>query len=391
MESIGVRIIKSALFFSLVFLFPAFVMAEDARISLGGLEVHPYLVMKERYTDNVYATSILQRQDTITTTVLGLKLQRPVRMHYLEAEYNTALDRHDTYVEDNTQDQTLRGLAKLNIMSDFTLQAKDDYVRGHEPRGSSSTGFIEKFDRNAAGGSVAYKLADISKLQVDYMATKHEFLSSKFRNRNEQLVQGYVYFRFLPKTSAFLEYDINNFNFDKDAPNLDSRARSWLGGVTWEVSEQLKGTVKGGYHMKKFDDAAIAPYDTWVASLDINHAFSDYTSLKLIGERKVNETSLATANFFQTTGGFAEFSHFLTRSVGVTLNGSYGIDKYIYQNGSRDLAREDVAVSGGIGFKYLPSDMIEAAINYGHRTRNSTQNDVDYDENSWFVTLSVGL
>ncbi|MBI5971496.1 MAG: outer membrane beta-barrel protein [Deltaproteobacteria bacterium] len=389
------RIIKSALFFSLVFLFPAISYtaenAPGARINFGGLEVHPYLVMKERYTDNVYATGTLQRQDTVTTTVPGLKLQWPVRMHYLEAEYNTALERHDTYSEDNTQDQALRGLAKFNIMGDFTLQLRDDYARGHEPRGSSSTGFIEKFDRNAAGGSIEYKLADISKIEVDYTAVKQEFLSSKFRNRIEHLAQGFVYFRFLPKTSAFLEYDVNNFNFDRDAPDLDNTAERALGGVTWEVSEQLKGTIKGGYQWKKFNDPTIMTYDTWVASLDITHALSDYTSIKLIGERKTNESNLQTASFFQTTGGFAEFSHFFTRSAGVTLNGSYGRDKYTFKNAPRDLAREDVYVSGGIGFKYLPSDMIEAAVHYRHRTRNSTQDAFDYDENSYSVTLNVGL
>lgn len=385
------RIIKSTLFFLLVFLSPALSLAEEARINFGGLEVHPYLVMKERYTDNVYATSALQRQDTVTTTIPGLKFQWPVRVHYLEAEYSTVLERYDTYAEDNTQDQTLRGLARFNILSDFTVQAKDDYLRGHEPRGSSSTGFIEKFNRNAAGGSIEYKLADISKMEAVYTVTKQEFLSSKFRNRNERLIEAYAYFRFLPKTSGFVEYEKNNFNFDDDAPNLDNTAESWLGGVKWEVSEQLKGTVKGGYHWKRFNDATITTYDTWVASLDINHAFSDYTSLKLLGERKVNETNLLTANFFQTTGGLAELTHFFTRTLGATLLGSYGRDKYTYQSAPRELAREDVAVSGGIGFKYMPSDMIEAALNYGHRTRNSTQNAFDYDENSYFVTLNVGL
>lgn len=377
--------------FLLVFLFPALSSAEEARINFGGLEVHPYLVMKERYTDNVYATSTQQRQDTVTTTVPGLKLQWPVRMHYLEAEYNTVLERYDTYAGDNTQDQTLRGLARFNILSDITLQAKDDYLRGHEPRGSSSTGFIEKFNTNAAAGSIEYKLADISKIEAVYTATKKEYLSSKFRNRNERLIEGYVYFKFLPKTSGFVEYEKNIFNFDDDAPNLDNTATSWLGGVKWEVSEQLKGTIKGGYHWKRFNNPTMTNYDTWVASLDINHAFSDYTSIKLLGERKVNETNLLTANFFQTTGGLAELSHFFTRTLGVTLSGSYGRDKYTYQSAPRDLAREDVAVTGGIGFKYMPSDMLEAALNYGHRTRNSTQNAFDYDENSYFVTLNLGL
>ncbi len=385
------RIIKSALFFLLVFLSPALSLAEEARINFGGLEVHPYLVIKERYTDNVYSTATLQRQDTVTTTVPGLKLQWPVRMHYLEAEYNTVLERYDTYAGDNTQDQTLRGLARFNILSDFTLQAKDDYVRGHEPRGSSSTGFIEKFGRNATGASIEYKLADISKIEAVYTAVKQEFLSSKFRNRNERLIEAYVYFRFLPKTSGFVEYEKNHFNYDADSPNLDNTTESWLGGVKWEVSERSKGVVKGGYHWKRFNDSIVKGYDTWEVSLDVSHAFSDYTSVKLVGQRKVNETNLQNANFFQTTGGVAEFNHFFTRTLGVALNGSYGRDKYTYQSAPRELAREDVAVRGGIGFKYLPSDMIEAAINYGHSTRNSTQNDFDYDENSYFVTLSLGL
>jgi len=271
------------------------------------------------------------------------------------------------------------------------LTLQDVYAKGHEPRSSSTTGLIEKYTANTASASISYKLADVSKVKMDYSKTAWKFKSSQFRDRGEDLISTYLYYRILPKTSAFVEYDHKQVDFDQSTITLDNKVNSGLLGATWEITEKSKGTVKGGYTWKNFESSTLKDLRTWAASIDLNHEFSDYTSLKVLGQRAVNETTLQGARYIATTGMYCEFTHKFTYKTAGILRGSYGEDKFSDAIAPETKARNDLTTAAGAGLKYQMRDCLEFAIDYNYRERNSNINAYDYKENSYMFTINFAL
>ena len=131
----------------------------------------------------------------------------------------------------------------------------------------------------------------MSKVQLDYTTTEWDFRSSSYRERNESLISGYLYYRILPKTSAFLEYDRRNIDYDTFSNFTDNKSDSALLGLKWGINERSQGVIKGGYAWKDFDSASKEDYDTWTLSVDLGHRFTDYTALSLVNKRIVKEAT----------------------------------------------------------------------------------------------------
>ncbi len=374
---------------------PAAARAEG-NIHVGQLKINPYVSVNEAFSDNIYYTSTEERNDSITTTTPGVKLQYPFRMHRADLEYYSVFSRYHSYTTENTTDEHANGSVNLKFGSLFGLNLSDAYLNGHEPRSASSTGFIERFQTNAATASATYQLADLSKVQLDYSKSLWRFQTSTFRNRDEGFFSGYFYYRFLPKTSAFIEYDHKQVVFSQSSLDLDNNVDSLLAGLTWEISARSKGTVKGGMIKKDFTSPTQGDFKGWTGYADVHHDFTDNTSILLNGQRTVNETSLLGNRYFITTGVYAELTHRFVRKLSGVVRGSYGIDNYAdpvvtdpITNAST--VRTDRTLFGGLGLKYKMKDWLEFAVDYNARERRSNIPVNDYNEHSYILTANISL
>lgn len=385
------KLIKILILFLLFVLCLPATAFSAGNLHYGALEIHPFVSVKETYDDNIFAVAKDSTSDWVNTITPGIKLVLPVRRHLFTAEYNAVINSYSSYSSENTTDQNAKVLADFKLGSLFGLTFSDTYTKGHEPRVSSTSGQIEKFEKNAPSVTATYQLADRSKIQVDYTRTQWNFMLSEYRNRNEDLASAYFYYRFMPKTSAFVEYDWKNVVYDQKANGLDSRVNSGFLGLTWEMSASTRGTLKGGYLQKKFDAANKEEYGTWGASADISHAFSDDASLKIIGMRDVNESSAVGARYFVTTGAFAEYTHKLTYKISAVVRASYGVDDYSNAIAPDTVARSDKTFLGGAGLKYQMQDWLEFVLDYNYRNRNSNLPVNDLTQNTYSLTVNFAL
>lgn len=378
-------------------LFLLFVMCLPApafsagNLHYGALEIHPFVALKETYNDNIFAVPNNTTGDWITTINPGIKLALPYRRHLFTAEYNAVINAYSKYSSEDTTDHNAKVLADFKLGSLFGLTLSDTYTKGHEPRVSSTSGEIEKFERNASSVTATYQLADRSKIQMDYTRTKWNFMLSDYRSRNEDLVSTYFYYRFMPKTSAFVEYDWKNVGYDQKVNGLDSMVNSGFLGLAWEMSASTRGTVKGGYMYKKYNAADQEDYGTWGASADISHAFSDYSLLKIIALREVNESSALGTRYFVTTGAYAEYIHKLTYKISAVARTSYGVDDYSNAIAPDTESRYDKTFLAGVGLKYQMRDWLEFALDYNYQNRNSNLPVNDLTQNTYMLTANFAL
>jgi hypothetical protein len=361
------------------------------KMHFEALEVHPFVAVAETYNDNIFAVSSDKTSDWITKISPGIKLLLPYRAHKFSVDYRADINLYANTSSENTTDHYANAIADLQLSSLFGLKLSDTYINGHEPRYSSAYGQIEKFTKHAPSVTATYQLATLSKVQIDYTRAIWDFTVNNFRTRQEDLVAAYLYYRFLPRTSAFVEYDFGNYMYDRKENGLDSKNHNAFLGLTWEMTAITKGTVKAGYIEKRFNAAVMEGFQTWAASLDVSHAFSDYSSIKLVGKREINESIALGSRYYVTTGAYAEYTHRLTTKISGVARLAYGVDDYSNAIGDATVARIDKTIFAGVGLKYQMVNWLEFSLDFYHRNRDSNIPVWNLVQNLYTFTITFAL
>lgn len=385
---------RTALWILFFLMYLPFQAGAAGNLHYGALEIHPSVSLEETYNDNIFATPADTRSDWITTITPGIKLFLPIRAHQFTLEYDAAIKRFSDFTGENTTDQNASAIADLKLGSLFGVKLKETYNKGHVDRFYSQSGFLYKYETNAASLSTTYQLADRSKIELDYTRTSMKFEGgSSFMSRDEDLIAAYLFYRFLPKTSALLEYDFRNIGYDEqdNGPNLDNKVNSLFLGVAWDVAPNTKGTIKGGYNRKNYAAPGVSGVSTWGASIDISHAFSDYTFIKVIGQRAISETELFGTSYFVRTGASVEFTQKFTYKISGVVRASYSVDDFSNVIPPETQARNNRWMIGGLGLKYQFKDWLAFTLNYNHRDRNSNIDSYNATDNIYSFSINFAL
>lgn len=371
------------------FVIPAWAAA-DGNIHVGQLRIHPFVTVSDTISDNVFYTPDDEKRDSIITYTPGIKLELPFGRHRAEVQYYSVISRYRTYTGEDTSDENAEAMVDFNLAGGFGLGLSDTYTKGHLPRSSSATGLIEKFKHNVGVVSTTYS-GDRAKLQFDASKGRWDYQTSPFQDRDETTFSGYLFYRFLPKMSAFIECDREKIAYDDRSQGLDNNAYTEWFGLRWEITEKSKGTIKAGYQQKDFESPSQGSFRGWVSSADLHHDFSQYTGLTIKGERAVNEASIQGTRYVVSTGVYAELSHTLTRKVDILGRGSYGTDDFSNPVPPDTITREDKISLEGLGLKYSMRNWLTFEFDYNSRTRRSNLPVFDYKENSYIISVKMAL
>ncbi len=364
---------------------------DPGNIKLGPFYVTPSLLIKETYTDNLFYDVTDGQDDFKTILSPGIKLLlKPLKRHSILLAYEGTFTRHADFSSEDTDDHRADALIELDFTGGLNIKAWDTFTKDHEPRRYSPTGEIEEFYTNVIAASASYELSKRFKIKADYINTNYNFESeiSNFRDRKEDTASGTLFYRFLPKTSFLLEYDFTRVKYDHET-DLDSDVTAILGGIKWEVTEKMTGTIKAGYLMKDFESSVRNDFDGVIFSLAIDHQFTEFTSIRLMGERRINETNIVGPDYSTITEGYGEFTQRLTNKISGVINGSYGVEKYnkAITAGTVTDIREDRVWNAGAGLRYQIQKWWEIGLDYLHRNRDSNFNIFDYKENAYSLFM----
>ena len=373
---------------------PAFSPAQEnlpPAIQLGAMEVHPYLMLTGTWNDNVYATADNEKSDFITTITPGLGLKLPFRAHQITLGAHAEFARYADFTELDTDSFQADALGEFNIGERLNLKVGDTFLRAYESLLESPTKSSDRYDANIASISAKYSFVDVTQLRLDYVLTTLDYRDDDARSRTEGRFSAYLYYRVLPKTSAFLEYDYTSEDYDEATSTLDSAANSGQIGAIWEISAISKGTAKVGFQAKKFDDAGIDDYSTWVASVEMTHALSDMVQLHLVGARLVNEAKYAGPSYYTTTGLTGELTvWFLDRLAGI-VSASYGRNEFSDPIVGDSEVRKDDRYTAGLGARYNFNTWLSFEAEYTNINRDSNIDKYSATENALSLRVKAAL
>lgn len=380
-------------------------------LQLGPVELHPFFLISESFDDNICrteekicqdprdSTKTKDGEDRITVFGPGLQAVLPLGNHQLRTEYRGNFGRYAEFKTENYSDNTLKGDLAFSFPGGLSVLLKDDWKNGHDPRGFAQNVDLDFYHRNTAGADLGFRAGPKLRLALNFSNMVLNYADDArngFRDRTDNTLGGTLYYRFLPKTSALLEYRYTAVGFDEDNPSfpegVDSKAHRAYFGLSWEITARSQGTLRGGYVRKDFDQAD-ADFSGGIVSLALDHDLSARSSAHLDAERDVRESNLVTQPYYVSTGGRLELGHLIHSRLEAKLRGGFSRDQYpgAMTLGSETKKRLDDTWTAGAGLEYRFQNWLNLGLQYEHSQRRSVFDEFEYSDNLYTFNLGVVL
>jgi hypothetical protein len=311
-------------------------------------------------------------------------------------EYRGDFGRYNEFKTENYSDNTLKSDLAVHFPGGLSAMIKEDWKAGHDPRGYAQNLQMDFYHRNTLGGKLEMRPGPKLRAAVNYTNLALNYSDNArngFRDRTDNTVGGTVYFKFLPKTSALLEYDYTTVAFDEADPSfvqkLDSKVQRAYLGLTWNLTARSQGTFKYGYTRKDFEAAAVTDFKGGVILVVLNHELSARTSVHLDTERDVLESNLVTQPYYLSTGGRLELVHQIHPRVSFKLRGAFFRDQYPKAEPPQTEKRVDDTWTAGARLDYRFWKWLNLGVGYDHSQRRSNIDGSGYSDNLY--GLSIGM
>lgn len=383
---------------------------------------HPYLSVSQLHSDNIYNTKDNPASDFYTIISPGLWLSIPgtrqksfdiststmapggftmsrdkidsFRRYQAGLSYGADIVRYHDKTEENVTDHNVGGFFQLNLKGGLSIDLIDQYVRGHDPRGTGDSNTLDKYKTNLFATDISYDVSEKFRLRASYsnFYVGYDDGEQNFRDRTDDSISAYIFYKFMPKTSFFVEYTFIDVDYDLTRFS-DSEEDHVYGGLKWDVSKKTQGQIKAGYLSKDFDQAGFSDSDEFVLQLVANYQISPKTSLSLSGARRANETTIDQTNYTLSHNASLSYNQKLTNRISCNLGLAYTNDEYdgaITVGGVRQERDDDIwSVSPGI--QYAINDWLAADFAYTYSERDSNFDTYDYENNTVFIRLSAAM
>jgi hypothetical protein len=365
-------------------------------IHVGQLDIHPSLNIEEEYNDNIYQVASHEAGSAITTISPGIAFLLPIQKHLLNMDCRAEFiepSHHQNYEADNYF---------ANIMLDLDFNRLNVQIGDNFARDSVAPDYEEDirndYYQNRFFLDTSYKLADRYKIKGFYRNELRDFNSFHKSELDDPELDdpelddytknefGFnLFYRFLPLTSALVEYGYTNINNDDmGLPSTDSDTqRLWL-GLTWEATSKITGTIKGGYTYRNYDGDT-DDFDGFGMKGDLIYKLTSYTTFGLSGFRKPVDTSVTQEEawygvYYVSSGGTLSVDHKLTHKISANAHVSYTNDDY-QEKGQAGKRRDDDRYGIGVGVNYQIQDWLGCKISYNYVDNDSNFDNEDYRNN----------
>lgn len=371
--------------------FPSQAPSGGVRLGETPLYANPFLGAGVGYDDNLFLTSQNEKSSTVYVLSPGLNLDARDPNKVFQLGYQGQFGRYSSSSDDNYDDQT--GRAQFDIAFDphNFLKLGYDYIRSHDPRGSTDRPFGNSPDKyRQTNPYVTYALGApgaIGRIELYYSDPSRRYLTNRdftaTSDRSMQEYGGAFYYRAFPKTYLMAEARETNIRYDITSP-LSADEHRYYAGVSWEATAATTGTIKFGSLHRNF-----------VSSTEPNFSGTSWEGLVTWSPRTYSKFDFYTARQTNESTGLGNF--ILSSIAGVAWNHSWtsyfttGLDARFQRDGYQGFDRTDKIVSLGVKAGYRFRRWLTLGAEYTHTRRDSNLDLYDYDKNFYLLTATASM
>jgi hypothetical protein len=355
------------------------------------LFITPYLGLGVGHDDNVVLSNTNKRASTLYVTSPGLKLDARAPGLVLQSRFQAQVGRYTSSPDDDYVDFTTLNQLDVALSRRSFLRLGYDYIRSHDPRGSTDRAISTRPDKyqlispNAtyafgapgAQGRVELYWSDGYKTYTNNRAT------TALSDRDSRDVGGAFYWRVMPRTYAMLDLRDTEVHYRAHSSAFSSEERRYYAGVTWEATATTTGTLKGGRLKKEFDTGLPSfSGGGWEGS--ITWSPRTYSTFDFYTARTTNEAT-GLGNFILSDIYGVSWNHAWSSLLNTGVNVRRQRDEF------QGFDRTDETTLVGLRVGYRFRRWLTLGAEYTHTNRNSNLNVFEYDKNLYLLTATASM
>ena len=346
--------------------------------------VWPKLNTTVEYNNNIFATGVNERSDTIWHVTPEVDVTSNWSRHALDAYVRGTINRYQSVSTENTNDYSIGGTGRLDVLRNAQVNAGVDFSRMTEPRTSAAS--------LGQSRPVQYELASVylsgarefNRLRVSGRLDVRNFNYLNKTGNNEQhdrdhqltILTGRADYAISPDTALFVQLASNDRSYRLSAtpsvlatyPGFQNRTSNGveaLVGANFELSATARGEIGVGYLHQSYDNSKFSSTSGFGARAQVEWFPTQLTTVTLTGSRTIEDAGIVGASGYLSTNVGAQVDHELLRNVIVSAQAGYGNDDY------QGIDRKDRRLSAGVSATYLLNRSVGVTVGYNHMNQDS--------------------
>ncbi len=387
----------------------------------GGGYIHPYITVAGMYDDNVFNDSENSVSDSAMVISPGIWLAVPnTREKLLNLEtdnltpgglmmtpdrgrkfkrfqgylhYGGDFTRYSDVEDNDTDDHRVEGYLQYNLKGNLNFEVLDIYLDDHNGWNNGISDALSTYKSNLFGARTTYTLNQF-RVRLDYTnyLVDYDDEQNKERDRIDDKIATYLYYKLSPKSTIFAEYDYLDISYD-NAQYLDSDEHHIYGGFRWKVTGKTLGEIKLGYQMKDFADDRLENAGDFIMQGWVDYDLSAKTRLKFLASRTIEEPNVYSLQSVAANNVSLLYTHFLTHKITGNIKGGYTSRDYggVYRYDGNEGERDDDDYSIRLFFDYDIQDWLQVRASYDYFNRDSSFPGLSYTDNQFLISLSLRI
>ncbi len=362
------------------------------RVAETPLYMTPFLGAGAGYDDNLFLSHTNEKASAIYLLSPGLKLDARDPNKVFQFNYQGQLARYASSSDDNYVDHAARAQFDIAFDRRNFLKLGYDYIRSHDPRGSTDrpiAGSPDKYRQSNPNATYAFGAPGaMGRVEVYYSDPDRRYLNNRdFTTNSDRTMQEYggaFYWRAMPRTYVLAEARETNIRYKASSSPFDADERRYYAGVMWEATGATTGTLKFGQLRRDFASDTQPDFtgSSWEGL--VTWAPRTYSKFDFYTARQTNE-STGLGNFILISIAGVTWTHAWTSYISTSFDARYQKDQY------QAFDRNDRITVLGVKAGYRLRRWLTLGAEYSHTQRDSNVPVFEYDKNLYLLTATASM
>jgi hypothetical protein len=394
MHGVTLARVASALVATLLMLIPfgSSAWALDLGEWIPGLKLSPFFTERLDYETNVFQVPSHAQSSVIFRSIPGFLADYTFGPHSLSLGGRADILRYVALPAQDTVNYA--GVTQLRLeFPRLLINVRDDVVRTNDPPNTELTGPIISLT-NTLVAQGEYRLTDRfsvgslgSWMHVSFQDPQVAF----DLDRNEYLINGSVFWKFLPNADLQLTpYFLRKVFTIANDRNVNEYGGTL--GLRGEITSKLTSTFRIGI-LDRVPDSSFQPgYIGLIMGGGLVYSPTDRTTIALVVDRSPQESTFNNVPFYITTNGALTATQRITPKLTLTARAGGGLNSYPLKQetvSSQFKFRQDTFYAYGVGLEYAIRPWLNVGVEYNHMARNSNFDQYDFKDDRFTARVSL--
>lgn len=377
---------------------------EPANIKLGPVYIAPTVGLVGRYDDNLFRTHGNENSSWVGEVAPQVQawVQNGANTYSLGYKLTNT-----TYGSSHGDDFTDHQV-NLDLHHEFNARnvanVFGEYYDGHEERGTGlSEGgisrLIEKpieYDRAILGGDYTFGSRESKgRLTLAAKSAAYEYQNfrdfTQYRDRDQDTLSATFFWKVAAKTDLLFEVraitnDYDAINPDDPFGSYDSEELLYLGGLSWDATATISGSIKLGVYDREYDSSFRTDDDGFSWEVDLQYKPRTYSTFDF-GTRRYSQETNGLGNSIDTDEYTAVWRHDWNSRSSTGLSLIYANDDYTGDSTQRD----DERFAAEASYKVAVKRWFDLGLGYRYENRDSNLRNLSYSQNVYFISADFSL